>query len=156
MSIKYKPGDKVRVRCDLHTSKNWCDSGVNVIDKMVKRVGDVVTIDKIIDTDNDRYYIAEDNDEYCWHSSMFDGLADEPTESPTTSDAVSHPSHYNVGKIEVIDFIEDKKLNFNLGNAVKYIARCQYKVGGTKRIEDLEKAVWYIQHQIAVWKGEMT
>ena len=84
-----------------------------------------------------------------------ENLAGEPTNSPTTNSAVSHPSHYNVGKIEVIDFIEDKKLNFNLGNAVKYIARCQYKVGGTKRIEDLEKAVWYIQHQIAVWKGEM-
>ena len=68
---------------------------------------------------------------------MRENLAGELTNSPTTNSAVSHPSHYNVGKIEVIDFIEDKKLNFNLGNAVKYIARCQYKVGGTKRIEDL-------------------
>lgn len=154
MSIKYKPGDKVRIRCDLHTAKNWCNSRVNVTAEMVNRAGDVVTIKKIVDADSDLYGIVEDNDEYCWHSSMFDGLADESTESPTTSDAVSHPSHYNVGKIEVIDFIEDKNLNFNLGNAVKYIARCQYKVGGTKRIEDLEKAMWYIQHQIAVWKGE--
>lgn len=36
---------------------------------------------------------------------------------------VNHPSHYNDGKIEVIDFIEDKHLNFHRGNAVKYIAR---------------------------------
>ena len=35
--------------------------------------------------------------------------------------AVNHPPHYADGKIEVIDFIEDKKLCFHLGNAVKYI-----------------------------------
>lgn len=35
--------------------------------------------------------------------------------------AVNHPSYYQ-GKIEVIDFIEDKHLNFNLGNCIKYIA----------------------------------
>ena len=31
---------------------------------------------------------------------------------------VNHPAHYTDGKIEVIDFIEDKKLGFHLGNAV--------------------------------------
>jgi len=67
-------------------------------------------------------------------------------------DAVNHPSHYNVGKIEVIDFIEDNRLNFNLGNAVKYIARCQYKLGGSKRIEDLQKAIFYLNRQIASWQ----
>lgn len=40
---------------------------------------------------------------------------------------VNHPSHYNQGKYEVIDVIEDWKLGFCLGNAVKYIARCRYK-----------------------------
>lgn len=152
MSIKYKPGDKVKIWCGLHTSKNWCDSGVNVIGKMAERAGDVVTIDKIVDADNNRYYIMEDHNEYCWHSSMFDGLA----VADESAEAVSHPKHYNVGKIEVIDFIEDKKLNFSLGNAVKYIARCQHKVGGTKRIEDLKKAIWYIQHQITMWEKEKT
>jgi len=59
---------------------------------------------------------------------------------------VDHPPHYNTGQIEVIDAIEDWKLNFHLGNAVKYIARCAYK---GKEIEDLQKAVWYIQRHIA-------
>jgi len=36
---------------------------------------------------------------------------------------VIHPKHYNHGKYEVIDVIEDWKLNFNMGNALKYIAR---------------------------------
>lgn len=43
-------------------------------------------------------------------------------ENPIVSDAVDHPSHYNSGKIEVIDAIEDWNLGFHLGNVVKYIA----------------------------------
>ena len=62
-------------------------------------------------------------------------------------DPVNHPSHYTDGKIEVIDFIEDKKLGFHLGNAVKYISRAGKKDPG-KEIEDLEKAVWYVNRRI--------
>lgn len=60
-------------------------------------------------------------------------------------DNVNNPKHYNVGDIEVIDFIDSWSLNFNLGNAIKYIARCDYK--GNK-IEDLEKAIFYIKREI--------
>lgn len=63
------------------------------------------------------------------------------------SDNVNHPSHYTDGKIEVIDFIEDKKLNYHRGNAVKYICRAGKK-DPAKEIEDLEKAVWYINREI--------
>ena len=67
--------------------------------------------------------------------------------------AVNHPSHYNIGKIEVIDFIEDLGLSvgFNLGNAIKYLSRAGYK-DSTKTIEDLEKAIWYCQRQINFWQ----
>ena len=61
------------------------------------------------------------------------------------SNAVNHPAHYNVGKIEVIDAIEDWGLGFSLGNAIKYIARADHK---GKPVEDLEKAVWYIRREI--------
>ena len=67
-------------------------------------------------------------------------------------DAVSHPSHYTDGKIEVIDFIEDKGLNFNRGNAVKYLCRAGKK-DPAKEVEDLEKAMWYISHEIERLKG---
>jgi hypothetical protein len=60
---------------------------------------------------------------------------------------VNHPSHYNDGKIEVIDFIEDKHLNFHRGNAVKYIARAGKK-DKSKEVEDLKKAQWYIEREI--------
>lgn len=62
-------------------------------------------------------------------------------------DNVNHPSHYNTGKIEVIDYIEDKNLGFNLGNAVKYISRAGVK-DPLRTIEDLEKACWYVKREI--------
>nr|DAN54633.1 MAG TPA: nucelotide kinase [Caudoviricetes sp.] len=61
---------------------------------------------------------------------------------------VDHPSHYNTGRIEVIDFIEDQNLNFNLGNAVKYISRAGKKDPAKFR-EDLEKAIWYLNRELA-------
>ena len=63
------------------------------------------------------------------------------------SDNVNHPAHYTDGKIEVIDFIEDKKLNYHRGNAVKYICRAGKK-DPAKEIEDLQKAAWYINREI--------
>jgi hypothetical protein len=61
-------------------------------------------------------------------------------------DPVNHPAHYKVGGIETIDFIEAKKLNYNMGNAVKYISRADHK--GNKK-QDLEKAKWYIDRELA-------
>ena len=65
------------------------------------------------------------------------------------NDNVNHPSHYTSGKIEVIDFITDQKLTYCLGNAVKYVARAGKK-DPNKTIEDLQKAVWYINQQIKI------
>jgi len=67
-------------------------------------------------------------------------------------DSVNHPSHYNTGRIEVIEFIEDKNLGFHLGNAIKYIARAGKK-DKSKTIEDLEKAIWYVRRQIVLLKS---
>lgn len=58
---------------------------------------------------------------------------------------INHPQHYNEGKYEVIDVIEDWKLSFNLGNTVKYIARHEHKANP---VEDLVKAWWYLSREI--------
>ena len=63
------------------------------------------------------------------------------------SDTVNHPSYYTDGKIEVIEYIEDKKLGYCLGNAIKYISRAGKK-DKAKEIEDLRKADWYINRRI--------
>jgi hypothetical protein len=60
-------------------------------------------------------------------------------------DMVNSPPHYTAGGVETIDFIEAKKLNYNLGNAVKYITRADLK---GNRVEDLKKAKWYIEREI--------
>jgi len=60
-------------------------------------------------------------------------------------DMVNSPPHYTAGGIETIDFIEAKGLNYNLGNAVKYITRAGLK---GDRVEDLKKAKWYIEREI--------
>lgn len=62
-----------------------------------------------------------------------------------TPDPVDHPAHYKVGGIETIDFIEAKKLGYNLGNVVKYITRADYK---DNKLEDLRKAQWYLTREI--------
>lgn len=77
------------------------------------------------------------------------------------SDIVNHPKHYTTGKIEVIDFIEDKELNFNLGNVVKYVARAgrkksQGKSLENKALEDLRKAQFYIQREIETREARLS
>lgn len=74
------------------------------------------------------------------------GIALECAEHPT-SDPVNHPPHYRAGGIETIDFIEAKDLNYRLGNVVKYVSRAGKK--NTDPIEDLKKAAWYLEREIA-------
>lgn len=66
---------------------------------------------------------------------------------PTSQDdPVNHPAHYTAYKgLEIIDLTE--QMNFNRGNAVKYIARAGLKNPETE-LEDLEKARWYISREI--------
>jgi len=64
-------------------------------------------------------------------------------------EAVNHPEHYNQGKIEIIDAIEDWDLNFCEGNVIKYVARHRHK--GVP-LEDLKKARWYLDRLISSWE----
>ncbi len=67
-------------------------------------------------------------------------------------DPVNHPAHYtkHPSGVECIQITEH--MNFNLGNALKYIWRCDLK---GKSTEDLKKAVFYINREILLrLKGE--
>lgn len=75
-------------------------------------------------------------------------------------DRVNHPSHYCWLKeycgIEVIDIT--RHMNFDLGNAIKYILRSGHKkeadmTDKQKEIEDLRKAIWYINDYITTLEG---
>lgn len=69
------------------------------------------------------------------------------SENDSKEDSVNHPSHYTQYEgMEVIELTE--RMSFNLGNAVKYIARAGFKNPDTE-IEDLRKAIFYIQRESA-------
>jgi hypothetical protein len=71
-----------------------------------------------------------------------------PTTFSKDSDKnVDHPNHYRPGTYEAINVINAWELNFSLGNAVKYICRAGRK-DPNKEIEDLKKAIFYIQSEI--------
>lgn len=76
-------------------------------------------------------------------------------------DRISHPSHYTWLKeycgIEVIDIT--RHLDFDTGNAIKYLLRAGYKSeegysDKDKMIEDLKKAIWYINDKINMLLNE--
>lgn len=65
------------------------------------------------------------------------------------NDCINHPQYYNKGKIEAWDFIEDQKLDFFLGNAIKYVTRAGKKSSDTY-IQDLRKAIQYLEKKISI------
>ena len=67
----------------------------------------------------------------------------------TKMEMVNHPQHYGGedNPYEVIKVIEATDMDFHLGNAYKYIARAGKK-GTDKEVQDLKKAIWYIERKI--------
>ncbi|MCB5724452.1 DUF3310 domain-containing protein [Mitsuokella jalaludinii] len=98
-----------------------------------------------------------DSVDYCLFSEIQGAIAElilnmRTEDKKTPGNAINHPDHYNRG-IEVIDFIESHELNFNRGNAVKYLTRAGLK-DKDKEAEDLEKAKWYIDRELERIKKE--
>lgn len=105
-------------------------------DNKSKKVNEVPPV--ISKTETTESYITADA-----VKDLYDVTTDKKPNRITN--AIDHPSHYNRGKIEVIDFIEDQGLSFHLGNVIKYITRAGSK--GDK-LEDLKKAQWYLARYI--------
>lgn len=95
------------------------------------------------------YKLKQRNDkadtQYKVHMLTSGASAKRLVKSSSSDDKVNHPAHYKAGGIETIDFIEAKKLDYHLGNVVKYITRSDLK--GNK-LEDLQKAQWYLNRAI--------
>jgi hypothetical protein len=69
-------------------------------------------------------------------------------ETPYTKpDPVNNPPHYTAFGVEVIEITEH--LPFNRGSAVKYLARAGKKGGPEKELEDIRKAQWYVNREVA-------
>ena len=97
-----------------------------------------------------KYY----RDSHCLGTKEYDVVSCEgnlekcPTNKNTKIDMVSHPPHYNAGGIECIDALAAATTSLTgieavcTANAIKYLWRWKLKNG----IEDLDKAIWYINH----------
>jgi len=79
-------------------------------------------------------------------SILHEAVKDSKEKAMAKQETVDHPEHYNHGSIEAITVIEDWNLDFHLGNVVKYICRSGKKEGN--EVQDLEKALWYLQRKI--------
>ena len=67
-------------------------------------------------------------------------------------DEVENPSHYTEGRnYEPVEVIEDWRLDYHLGNALKYISRAGRK---GSFIEDLKKAIYYLERRITKEQNE--
>ena len=111
---------------------------VSTKDNQSKKVNKVAPV--ISKTETTESYITADS-----VKDLYAGVVATDIKPNCSSNVIDHPSHYNRGKIEVIDFIEDQGLSFHLGNVIKYIARAGSK--GDK-LEDLKKARWYLDRYI--------
>lgn len=80
---------------------------------------------------------------------------DTPTRSlkelNKSSDTINHPPHYTQHPSGVECITVTEHMNFNLGNAIKYVWRADLK---NKSIEDLKKAQWYIEREIIRLEGD--
>lgn len=76
-----------------------------------------------------------------------DFLPSDPSERIVTKEMVNHPAHYGGedNTYEAIKVVEAWNLGFCLGNTIKYISRAGKK---DNIIQDLEKALWYLQREI--------
>ena len=135
-------------------------SGMRVIGKVVEidPCGNSAIISSLPDHN---YEITDFNDFELWAKeienkteSMRLNKQSNDLQQRKRKDAVNHPSHYNYGDIEVIDFIEQVTKHYNpnvayhIGNAIKYLARSPHKNGK----EDIQKAKWYIERAFENWE----
>ena len=68
------------------------------------------------------------------------------SEADKVTTTVTYKTRGRPKKVETIDFIEAKNLNYNLGNVVKYVSRAGKK--SVDPVPDLRKALWYLNREI--------
>lgn len=96
-------------------------------------------------------------------NEMTEMVIEETAKAVSQYDSVNNPSHYTQGrKIQPIDVIEDWNLGFSAGNALKYISRAGRKAAdqvsqtdAEKQIEDIEKAIWYLERRVKELKENL-
>lgn len=155
--MEFKEGDRVHVT-------RYCYENVDFYATLYKIQKDQWESDhfKMVNCSKEKYegysILKPNQGSYGLNESDYYTLAtdEEDTEEPVIqriTDNVNHPSHYNYGDIEVIDYCDQvcKQYPSDLApyvfNAIKYLSRSEYKNGK----EDVAKAKFYIQRLFDKW-----
>lgn len=97
------------------------------------------------------YYFKFRDIGYCFETDLIKIEPESELEPEPENDPVNNPAHYTYGKIEVIEYILDKGLDFCLGNVIKYVSRAGHK---NNALEDLQKAAKYLEFKINDLKNQ--
>lgn len=152
--MKYKVGDKVRVRKDISVKGNW-----GFVEEMKQFIGKVVTISRLVSPYDDEYMILEDGGEYVWTEELFEGVANEAPSitkrinekhnilNGVTKTDTLKPDYYKYRGGDVFDIAKHFELDYPLGSALKYLLRAGHK-DPAKKVEDLNKCIECIKRHI--------
>lgn len=150
-------------KIEVLQSKNSQQAKIDVaIDKLVSYIKDYTKHELEDVLDNEEQFNNDESDCIVSYTDICNSIKHQMNynegdscqdEQDVQHDSVNHPSYYADSNIEVIDYIEDKNLGYHLGTAIKYISRAgkKHEQGMTtkeKEIEDLRKAVWFINRKI--------
>jgi hypothetical protein len=172
--MKFKVGEKVRIREDLEADKEYGCLISN--SEMVKLKGQIFEIEAIT-CDDDKLIWLKDENRFNWTEFMLEPVEekncdtckhdntyfdcsqrndfDEWEKAEETEDLVNHPKHYTQGKYEVIDIIMEAVKDLPpeqavcVGHIIRYIMRYKYKNG----LQDVKKCKWYTDKLINLMEG---
>lgn len=168
--MKYKPGDRVKIREDLNEDME------NVIEKMVSFAGEKVTI---VTSDEYCYGIKEDQSGcwpgWDWQDHMIecrveDAISEDEKEKfwgvnsdimepdAQTENMVNSPKHYMIGKYELIDFLDELAVHGGYSavewgyvlSILQYVCRAPKKNG----LQDYQKAKWYLTRLVEMLEAK--
>lgn len=163
--MKIRDLDKGRYIIVYDMGKSEYSDGMTVVGKIIEleyneEGNNTATIESM---PFQRYTVTDDNyfdywNDYMENKTEYIGIKRQSNDlqQRKRNDAVNHPSHYNYGDIEIIDFIEQVTQHYNanvayhIGNAIKYLSRSPHKNGK----EDIQKAKWYIERAYENWDVE--
>jgi len=122
------------------TASRLTPGGIIYIDDYNSSEANIPDVDKGVDVINWENFTTNSIDGVFWAIK---------TKWSKTKEHVNHPNHYGgeTNPYEAIKVIDAWELGFSLGNTVKYISRAGKK-DPTKELEDLRKALWYLDHHI--------
>ena len=132
----------------MNTAPRLKVGGLIYIDDYRSTRAPIPAVDKGIETINWEGYKTWYIDGAFWAEKQESNILENNMEE-NKKEQVNHPIHYG-GKsnvYEAIKVIDAWDLGFSLGNTVKYISRAGKK-GTDKELQDLKKALWYLQHHI--------